>query len=411
MRLVLAYDSQYPLSGQSIMRLWCLLDENQQIILQGQDNTPAEIAEATKHYTFTTTVLLMSPDVNVLKVPRPQGSYNKIRQALPYLLEEQLIEDVEKLHFAILDQVDSQNLVVAVINRTLLQNCVTVLTEAKLIPETVLPVWLVLPEADLNQWKILYSSDYFWMRTGEFSGFSLEPEMAEKILSTLYIGPAPDNIEWLVPADTTLNSNWLKECADRNIPTSVSTLPATDNWLTYIAKHLPEELTLNLLHSEFSIKQQIIAQKKSWKIVGMLVASIFSVWFLGMVGQYFYFSLNVYLQNKEIEKTYQQIFPGTDLIGNPRTVVDRELTRIAQGAAGTDFLSLLLRTGEIIQKFPQIHIEQMVYNNKQLDISVTADNFSRLKELDEEFANRGVPLKQENVNSTGGVVQARLIIG
>jgi general secretion pathway protein L len=411
MHLVLAYDSQYKPNDQTVVRMWCLLDENKNVILQGVDSTPAQIAEATQNYSFSTTVLLMSPDVNVIQVTRPPGSLNKIRQALPYILEEQLVEDVENLHFTILNQLDHQSLVVAVINRTVLQDCVNALTAAKLIPETILPLWLVLPEGSLQQWRALIDDDYIWVRNGKFTGFAIELGLAEKILSSLYALQAPESIEWIIADNMPIDPVWLAECAANKISTTTRTLTTPETWLTYIAQSLPEESALNLLHSEFSIKQQIKEQKRSWKLAAGLVAGIFAVWFVGLIGQYVFYSWNLHQQNQEIENTYQKIFPGTQLIGNPRSAVDRELTRISNGGVGSDFLSLLLRTGDILQKFPQIHITQIVYANSRLDIAITTDNFSSLREVDEAFANQGLPLEQENANSTNGVVQARLIIG
>jgi len=409
MHLVLGYDSQYKQNDQSPFREWCLLDESKQVILQGSNDFPAKIAEATQDYSFTTTVLLMGPNVVVTKIPRPAGSLSKIRQALPFLLEEQVVSDIEDLHFTIVNQTDQSNLVVSIIDRKILQDCVDALTAVNIIPETVLPVWLALPEIKANEWRVIKNNDYVWARTAKFSGFTIEVVQAADILSSLYALQPPLSIEWI--AADKIEESWLAVCAEKSIITSIIKINPPDNWITYVAKSMPMHLEINLLHGEFSIKQQIMAQKRWWKWAAVLSAAIFGIWFLGLIGQYLYLSVRTYQINQQIDAAFQEIFPGTKLVGNPRTLVDRELTRIANGEGGTDFLSLLLRVGDILQQFPQVHVAEIVYANNQLELAITTDNFSRLRQLDEEITNQGLPLQQENATSTGGIVSARLMIG
>lgn len=409
MQLVLAYDSQRKKDDQILISQWCVIDEKKKIILQGSDNTAAEIAEQTKSYAVSPLILFTSPEIVVLQVERPPGSLSKIRQALPFLLEEQLVEDVEDLHFTIINQSDHATLTVAVIKRDVLQDCINLFMNVKLIPETVLPVWLAIPEPSAQSWRALIADNYLWLRITKFSGFSIEAQQAIPMLTPLLSLQPPASIEW-ISADTP-DASLLKMCEEKNIQSSIVPITAPDTWITYIAKTFSEHVNVNLLHSEFSIKQQIMAQKRLWKIAGQYAAGIFAFWVVGMILQYGYFTLRVHILNSEIASIYSEIFPGKEMVGDPRATTEHELTRLESGEAGTDFLSLLLKVGKILQNFPRIHITEIVYTDNKLQLTVNADNFSRLRALNEEITNQGLPLQQENAASTGGVVHSVLKIG
>src|SRR6266516_5901406 len=83
----------------------------------------------------------------LLRANLPTRSAAKIVQALPYALEEQLIEPPERLHFAYTHEADG-SLAVAVTSRERMDRWVSALAAAGLEPTRLAPVTLSPPLAD-----------------------------------------------------------------------------------------------------------------------------------------------------------------------------------------------------------------------------------------------------------------------
>lgn len=409
MQLILAYDSEHLYYNRHPVRAWCLLDDNQQIELSGSESSLADIAIATQSYNFSTHVLLIKSDVVVLTIPRPAGSASKIRQALPYLLEEQLAEDVEDLHFAILNQTDPQSLVVAIVARKVMEECTQSLIQANLVPHTLLPLWLALPQTSPENWLILADTDYIWLRTGKFGGWACEQDQAQMWLELLHTKQTPNQIDWVMVHD--LNPEWLTDYAAKEIPTVTFKLEAPETWLTYVAKRYQPESGINLLQGDFIIRQKTVSEKRWWQAAKILSVSVVLVWFAGLLGQYSYLRWEANKLDQQIADIYREVFPNAQKISNPRNLFERELNASASGKNNNDFLSLLLQVGEVTSTFPQVQITNITYDNNQLVLSVNVDNFSRLQQIDKQLQEKGLAVEQENAVSSGGVVQARWRIG
>jgi general secretion pathway protein L len=409
MQLILAYDSEHEQYKRLPISAWCLLDDNGKVELSGAESSFADMAQTVKPYTFVVHVFLINPDVAVLTIPRPAGSFSKIRQALPYLLEEQLAEDVEDLHFAVLNQTDPQRLVVAITARSIMQQCTWGLTRVGLIPQTFLPLWLALPQPQANQWLALTDTDYIWLRSGKFSGMACERAHVLPLLSVLYTKQAPTEMHWVTPNN--VDPEWLEECQTRNIASDVTEIKSPETWISYIAKNFSAEPGMNLLQGEFTVTEKTVSEKRWWQTAKILAVSVVAVWFVGILGQYFYLSWENNRLQQKIADTYREVFPDAQKISNPRGIFERELNNNSRDKGNNDFLGLLLRVGEVTAAYPQIQMGSITYDNQELVINITVDNFSRLQQIDKELQAQGLTVEQENATSTGGIVQARWRIG
>src|SRR5579859_2805217 len=94
------------------------------------------------------TAILPAEQVTLLHVDVPSRNPQKVLQAVPFMLEDKLAEDVESLHFA-LGERDTTGQLVAVVSRPRLHRCLDELAAAGIVPTRVVPdVCAVLPEVD-----------------------------------------------------------------------------------------------------------------------------------------------------------------------------------------------------------------------------------------------------------------------
>ncbi|HSH13753.1 MAG TPA: type II secretion system protein GspL, partial [Desulfurivibrionaceae bacterium] len=90
-------------------------------------------------------VLVPGTDVLVTEVAIPGGRKRLLRQSLPFLLEENLAEEVEEIHFAGGPASAAGKVAVAAVSRARLTGWLAMLTEAGLQAAVLTPATLAVP--------------------------------------------------------------------------------------------------------------------------------------------------------------------------------------------------------------------------------------------------------------------------
>ncbi len=98
----------------------------------------------------------------------PTRSRARILQALPYALEDQLLDEPEALHFAYVREADG-SLAVAVTRRARLNIWLEILKGAGLRPASLCPGNLALPLYP-QAWSAAFVDEELWVRSGEHAG-------------------------------------------------------------------------------------------------------------------------------------------------------------------------------------------------------------------------------------------------
>src|SRR5579862_2247426 len=142
----------------------------------GQVHDVVERGEADKLAALTLNkeiiVIVPAEDVLLTTTRLPHMNRSRLLQALPYAIEEQLIEDVENLHFAISDYVPEQVLAVAVVAKTKMEQWLLLLKAWQVQTDVLLPLTFALPFSQEN-WQIFIHENVI-VRTGALLGFACE---------------------------------------------------------------------------------------------------------------------------------------------------------------------------------------------------------------------------------------------
>src|SRR5215471_9338144 len=104
----------------------------------------------------------------LLRTRLPTRSAAKIAQALPFALEDQLVDAPEKLHFAFAQEADGA-LAVAVTRRDRIEGWLAALAAAGLVPSRLAPVTLSLPLAE-RAWTLAFCDGEMVLRSGLHAG-------------------------------------------------------------------------------------------------------------------------------------------------------------------------------------------------------------------------------------------------
>ena len=224
-----------------------------EVIASGELNNWDSVSDlsdyATQRQVF---ILLSSDDVVLAEVDLPAGSSRQLESMLPYLIEDDIAQDVDELHFTVLGK-SATRASVAAVDKQWLSHCLSELKEQGITVNKVLPDVLALPH---NESLTAVNIDQQWLvRKGDYLGLSI---------------PA----QWL---ETLSCSDWVKESDDWLALSAYSPLPelalnSEQSWQEVDAPLVMQLLTqgaisskVNLLTGSFKASSSLLKYWNIWK--------------------------------------------------------------------------------------------------------------------------------------------------
>lgn len=142
-------------------------------------------------------VLVPTEEVFITSAALPGKNRKKLLKAVPYVVEDQLVDEIDDLHFALSQQaIHGQYLVAAVENR-LMQYWDTALRAAHLHTEVLVPDILALLDAS-DSWTVLLEPERALVRS-PLGMFASDIENLPLMLNNLYLNAGEDK-----PGEVTL---------------------------------------------------------------------------------------------------------------------------------------------------------------------------------------------------------------
>lgn len=331
-------------------------------------------------------VIIFAPPEEVLitSVELPKLSRQRTLQALPFALEEQLIDDVSNLHFAICDQKMNGNLPVAIISKIKITTLLDQLAELNLFPSAYIPAIFLLPFEE-GVWQINSYENQSIIRTGKFSGFFCETNNLETFLQLKFAEES---------SSPKLNQTELSPL--QLLEKNVSTLSTLD--------------FINLLQGPFQPKPKSSITKKIWmSTFYLLIAFIFFNFFSNIIS---YFILNEHANQLEtaINKIYFYHFPhATSVIAPKERMLEKLQTSNARVNAN-NLLALLGILGKSLTQSHYIHLKNLEFRDKQLTLNLITNSFDDLDGFKKILEKEALMVKQQNAAIINNVVKATLLI-
>ncbi len=282
---------------------WLVWSTNlNEVIASGELSSENELDTLSSYAAQRTTILLLdSQDVMVIEADIPAGASRQLNSMLPYLLEDNIAQDVDDIHFTLLKK-SSDKAQVAAVDRHYLSTVMQHFNDAGIEVRKVLPDALCLPV--LEEAISAVQIDNHWLfRKSDYQSISV------------------DN-EWL---SLFFESEWFNDQEPQTI-SAFSALPQTisDNQVTFdnvVWKAEQPELVMalltkgaitsrsNLLTGSFKPQSSTFRNIKVWRpaaIAACLFLIIFSV------NQYLKVTHNEALVKSyraESERIFRTIFP------------------------------------------------------------------------------------------------------
>lgn len=360
---------------------WALLSDTGETIQTGIHSTLAEASEFAKNKYIT--VIAPAEDVLLTQVTLPKLNRQRLMQALPYALEEQLIDDVHHLHFAIGEYQADESLPVAVVAKSKMQHWREALRAAHIETNIMIPATLALPYEE-NHWEIYSFDETNIVRTGLYSGFAADNGTLDHLLE-LKLAEIPEK-------------NSIRITRHKNASSLL------------FFKNIPEDHVINLLQGEFPAKRKSTQTKSIWKYAGYLAAAWIVCLLLSNLISLVLLQHQASRLEDSMKEIYYRQFPKATSMVAPRERLTTKLKESTNAAQKNNFLSLLATVSKVITKTTGIRLLNLDFRNGQLTLEISSAAFDNLDTLTNELNQQGLTVKQQNAATFGSQVKATLLI-
>ncbi|MBL4647680.1 MAG: hypothetical protein JKY13_01790, partial [Gammaproteobacteria bacterium] len=230
------------------------------------------------------TALLSGESVLITSAELPLTNRNKLLQAVPYAVEEQLIANVETYHFAFNKHNDDGVLPVAIVDKQHMKSWFAQLQDSGCKVQQLLPDFLALPYQQ-NTWHIHLTSQHAIVRTQQDMGFSIENEHLAMLLSNklaeLEAEQRPKKI--IVYCK---QHDWVKQLGDIDVAIEIQQYQQPLlNLFTQGLHTAPSNI--NLLQTPYTLTNKHYTEtRKRWYWAGCALLTFCSIWLLTSIIQW-----------------------------------------------------------------------------------------------------------------------------
>lgn len=371
-------------------------------VVRGLQVQRATLEDALVHAVGRRIIALVPGDpVRLTTVAVPAKQPAKILQATPYLLEEQLSEDIDTLHFALgATQPDGRH-AIAVVAKSTMQNWLRIFQQRDLRPAALIPETLSLPwDATTPRWSALVEPAHVTVRNGATSGFCCDP--ADLLLYLQMADPEKTQtlrllLPGLSPGDYT-GLDWPLEL-----------LPGFGSALEALVAHLQIDHAINLLQGSYSQRQDLDRLWRPWRVAAILAAAWLAI--SGIAFGIDTWQLNRALKQQEeanLQK-FQQLFPTETRVVDIDAQLDQQMRRLKSGSGGGNWFALLETLTQALSANAGLQIQSLQFRDGALFLSLKGSDLQVLEKLRGWFASqRGVKLEVQSANAGSEGVQIRL---
>lgn len=389
----------------------------QEIIASGELADAAQLSDLTeKAAQRLVKVFVPGCDVLLKRLVVPTKSQRAMRSAVPYMLEDELAQDVDDLFFAYANINDDSehNCFVAITQREQMLLWRSWLAEANIEAKTLQPDVLAMPYVDakwsaisLQGGDALSSQTQIVVRQGLWQGFTLDSEAWQFTLEhVLATKPADDDEQ--TEADITINAYSDLPYLDEESHQGISLVHAEKELpLALFAQHC-QQSPLNLLQGEFKVKEQRSKNVSNWLWAAGFAACALLLNVGYKSAQLWQLSAAQTQVEAQIIARYKKAFPSASRvrIGTIKSQLNRKIAQLGGASEQAGFLSMLSKVQPAFAKVPELKPESLKFDGKkqELRLQAIANDYQHFERFQSALNAANLTIKQGAQNNQGDQV-------
>jgi type II secretion system protein L len=380
---------------------WLHLSETHQSTSEGDIAQLAQAGVVDSNRVF----IVPAESILLRKISYENSERSIYRKTIPYSLEDDIVDDIDEMHFSF-GEAKNNKVLVAAIKRTGVDRILESFQQEKLEIQQLIPELLVIPYHG-DGWTVLVDGKRWLIRTSETSGFALEEETA-----SLGLQLALDEAEQLPEKLYLYTSEVQYEETCSHLPEILKgkvEWEDQDYW-GVVAQNYPVSNALNMLQGDYARSLPWHKWRKQWQLTLIVLAVTLIFQFgSGLINQSLLETENTRLRS-QIETAYKQVVPRGAIV-DAETQLRRKVNAM-KGSNSEGFVSLLDRASKVIAATKEVSIKSMNYSEQQSEIRITllVPSFKDVDIIRSKLEQIGLKATMTGSSEDGGKIRAGLRI-
>ena len=360
---------------------------------------PERLADDGVRLPENTFLVLPSDVVRNITVPVAAEEVKHLRRALPFMLEESLLEDVADLHFAH-TPLDEGHHAVSVVARAKVAQWMDEL------PESLREVpWvseaLCLPWTE-GQWTLLFESDAVLVRWSEAEGTRVEATLLSALLNSLHaeqvvlVAYGQDEAVAMaaIPGHLRQQTQWRQGGLSE-------ALLLTD----------PVPAGPDLRQGEFAPRLPLMRWWGVWQRVAVALGVALILKTGVSVADYQSLKVENLQLRQAVQDSYRRVNPRGAVVDAEKQL-DRQLTELGAGSQQRVFTPVLVTLLSAAGAVPDITLTSVNFSGaSDIRVNLLAPDFQSVEQVRDQLGQRGLDAELESSNARRDGVVARLRVG
>ncbi|MCW8109043.1 type II secretion system protein GspL [Alteromonas ponticola] len=332
--------------------------------------------------------LVASCNIALKWVNLPPRASRKVLSAIPFMLEEELAQDIGKQFFALGPKVNDKQ-AVAVVSRALLETWQVWLADAGLSCDTIIPDVLAVPHFS-EGWSVLNVGHDIIIRQDEWCGLQGE-------------------VDWILPAvahysqgqKAPLQIKNYSQYALQDIPNTEIVNEAVELPMLTLAT-TANSVSFNLLQGEYKVKRQNNSAWKQWRVAAILALLVLTASVVEKGVRLMQLKQQNAQLAQQIDQTVKRGFPTIGVYRDVKRAVQSEMTKLEAGAGNSSMLAMLSQLGSAFTQ-SRVKPQTVRFDASRAEIRMQAagKNFEALEQFKKHAENAGFEVESGAINNRG----------
>lgn len=361
-------------------------------------------------------VVILPGELAILNcVQLPARNQRQALQALPFVVEEQLADDIEKVHLSVGSRRTDASWPVLVVDLAIMASLMDCSEQADLRLKAVYIDAQMLPVSE-GHLSILMHSDRVLFHAAQAVAV-FDRASAANMIHFLLGEAIVNHVQIRFQADDEEQALLAQQLA-----TEFGALGETQVLMeTVEAPSLASLLltapvsAINLLQGRFTVRQPS-GKLPWWKIAAAVCLFAWLGQLSIQIGSGWYFSYQANILEKSAEDQYRKLFPDARHVSNPRKRLESRLAEGASSGSENSFAKLFSGSVQALNSLPNhegLTIEQLRYESEQgqLELELKAKTIDQLDQFKQALGKLGLSSKISSANDSDGGISGRMQIG
>lgn len=405
---------------------WGLYTAGGQLMDSGSSTLPSIYSQLVQHHSgVSIRVIVPGESVLLTSASVPSRQLRQIKQALPFMVEEIIADDIESVHIAIPSplNVESALVDVAIVSHRVMVDWLDELYSNQLSPDQLLVDMLCVPHRSASV-SLLIDGPNILLRTGDHSGLVLQYDDFQLLFADILA-------KLTLPSDMSIKPGL-------NVLYSRDNAPQADPVLTYLrdqfgdhdikAQQYDESVfeliasascqtqnqQLNLLQGGYAVKNLQNNHWQQWRIAASIAVIGIVSYLLVNLSAGWYFQSEATRIDRQSVALYKELFPNERRVVSPKKQMENHLRSMGVSGNG-HFLQLLAETaGQFsAQDDPSaLLVEALRFDSGRGDLQfqVQSPSIERLDQLKQLLAQQGLSVEINSATEQDDYIVGRFVV-